>query len=502
MNGPRVVVVGGGLAGISAALSAADGGADVVLVERRSRLGGMTWSLERNGLWFDNGQHVFLRCCSSYRSFLDRIGSAGDVILQDRLAIPVLKPGSRTSWIRRSGLPAPLHLGPALALYRHLSARERLSAALASTALRKLSPYAPGLDATTFGEWLASHHQSAAAIEALWDLIAIPTLNLPASKASLALAVKVFRTGLFDEAGAGDIGWSAVPLVELHANPGLRALEKAGVEVMLGTRVHALDADGELSVRTSRGVLEADSVIVALPPEVAATLVAPEVLGDVSRLGASPIVNVHLVLDRRVTDMALAAAIGSPVQFVFDRTVSSGLAASIGGGEGQCLAVSLSAADDYIGVGTKRLVALFVEALERLFPAMSRARVRDALVTREPTATFRGVPGAQELRPATLTAVPGLFMAGAWCDTGWPATMEGAVRSGVDAACHALGRPRSTQPAGLASATGGPRGGTVKLVSKPAAASLALTPQNVPASQPDAVPIPVPRGRRIQEVTT
>ena len=418
---------------------------------------------------------MFLRCYSAYRTFLDRIGSTGDVAIQERMAIPVLRPRGRTSWIRRSALPAPLHLGPALARYSHLPVRERISAARASLALRKLEPHDRRLDDVTLGEWLALHNQKPAAIEALWDLIATPTLNLSASEASLALAVKVFRTGLLDRSDACDIGWSTVPLVDLHARRASRALEGAGVEVMLATRVEGLETRskvderrssvvctstegsenrlGELAVRTDRRLLEADAVVVAVPPGVAANLVGAEVLGEVGRLGSSAIVNVHLVLDRRITDLPMAAAIGSPVQFVFDRTVSSGLAGSEGSRGSQCLAISLSAADEYLRVKSKQLVARFIEALDELFPAMRGARVLDALVTREPAATFRGVPGTQELRPTTWTAVPGLFMAGAWCATGWPATMEGAVRSGVDAACHALGRPRTTERDRLEDAT-------------------------------------------------
>jgi uncharacterized protein with NAD-binding domain and iron-sulfur cluster len=157
----------------------------------------------------------------------------------------------------------------------------------------------------------------------------------------------------------------------------------------------------------------------------------------VSGLGRSPIVNVHLVLDRRVTDLELAAAVGSPVQFVFDRTVSSGART------GQVLVVSLSAAGAWIGARPDDLVRTFHAALGDLFPAARRAGLVDGVVSRERTATFRGVPGTARLRPGSLTRVPGLYVAGAWTDTGWPATMEGAVRSGASAAAAALARSAS-----------------------------------------------------------
>ena len=437
MSAPTVVVVGAGLAGISAALAAADAGAEVVLVERQNRIGGLTWSFRRRGLWFDNGQHVFLRCCTAYRGFLDRIGASGQTILQDRLDIPVLEPGGARATIARSPLPSPLHLGPSLARYRHLSLRDRIRLVRPALALRRLDLADPALDQVTFGAWLTRQGQSPEAIERLWNLIVLPTVNVPAGEASLALAAKVFRTGLLDRADAGDLGWSAVPLAELHAGNGGRALDDAGVETVLGCRVRSVvrEADGRLLVATPGRDLRAESVIVATPPEVAQAVLPPGVLQPIGGLGASPIVNVHLVLDRKVTDLPVAATVGSPAQFVFDRTESAGATT------GQVLAVSLSAADAYIGSRPEELIRTFAGAIGDLFPAARRAGLVDGVVSREHNATFRGRPGTAALRPPSLTGVDGLFLAGAWCDTGWPATMEGAVRSGVGAAALAVGSP-------------------------------------------------------------
>jgi squalene-associated FAD-dependent desaturase len=427
-----VVVIGGGLAGISAALTLADAGAEVTLLERRQRLGGLTWSFWRNGLSFDNGQHVFLRCCSAYLEFLERIEATDAVYLQPRLDIPVLSAKGTRSSIARSSLRAPLHLAPALARYRHLGIGERMRLAWPALALSRLDPSDPSLDSVTFGSWLSRHGQSDRAIERLWNLIALPTINVPAAEASLALAVKVFRTGLLDQADAGDVGWATVPLSELHGDRSARALDKAGVDVVLGARVQEVSArcDGGFDVVTDVRDQVADAVVVATPPEVAQRLVPDGVLpADVGLgLGQSPIVNVHLVLDRRVTDLSLAAVVDSPIQFIFDRTASSGLRT------GQCLSISLSAADDYIAQSSAQLVGMFFAALQTLLPIARTARLVDGVVTRERAATFRGTPGTAALRPASRTSVPGLFLAGAWCDTGWPATMEGAVQSGNSAA--------------------------------------------------------------------
>jgi squalene-associated FAD-dependent desaturase len=425
---------------MAAALACADGGAQVTLVERRRRLGGATWSFRHNGLWFDNGQHVFLRCCTAYRAFLERLGVADRVRLQPRLDVPVIAPGRGTARLRRSRLlPAPAHLGRSLLTYRHLGVRDRLRLGPAALALRRVDVDAAETDQQTFGDWLTRHRQSAAACAALWDLICRPTVNLPATEASLALAAMVFQTGLLTDAAAADIGWASVPLGELHGDAGGRLLEGAGVEVLAGAPAAAVDlppAGGTgFTVRVADTRRAADAVVVAVPHTAVAELV-PDlgVVADVGeRLGVSPIVNVHVVYDRRVTDLELAAGVGTDVQFVFDRTGSSGLEQG-----GQYLAVSLSAADRYMEWPTDDVKAAVVASLAELFPRARSARVVDALVSREPAATFRGGPGSGAARPQSTTAVPGLVLAGAWTATGWPATMEGAVRSGNAAARQAL----------------------------------------------------------------
>jgi squalene-associated FAD-dependent desaturase len=415
----KATVVGGGLAGLTAAIELADAGVEVTLHEARPRLGGATFSFERNGLWLDNGQHVALRCCTAYLSFLRRIGSDHLLPLQSRLRVPVLREGRTPASISRVGLPAPLHLAPSLLRYAPLSFGERLSAVRAAMALQKVDPDDPALDDMSFGDWLRAHGQSPAAIASLWNLIALPTINLPADEASLAAAVKVFRTGLLDDAGAADIGIPAAPFQKLHADPAQAAIEGAGGRVALSSAVQADDIDH---------LLAAGPVILAVPHHAAAEFVPV----DVDGLGESPIVNLHIHYDRRVLDEPLAAALDSPVQFVFDRTRASGAL------DGQLLAVSLSHAVDEIGASVASLRERYLPALERLLPAARGATVLDFAATHEPRATFRAAPGARRLRPGAPTETPGLYLAGAWTDTGWPATMEGAVRSGVAAAELAL----------------------------------------------------------------
>ncbi len=447
--GNQVVVVGGGLAGLAAGLACADAGARVTVLERRPRLGGATWSFEHRGLHFDNGQHVFMRCCTAYRGFLDRVGASDRVVLQDRLDVPVVAPGGRVAHLRRDGAPAPLHLARALLAYSHLSWRDRLGLGRAVLALRRLDPDDPALDRTTFGAWLDGAGQRQTAIENLWNLIALPTLNVDARDASLGLAAMVFQTGLLSDAAAADIGWARVPLAEVHAAPAAAALAARGAQVRTRARVDRIEttagaAGSDTPARVDAVVVDgerlpADAVVLAVPHDAAANLLPPGALPgrdaeDLLQLGVSPIVNVHLVYDRPVMDFPFAAGVGTPVQYVFDRTTSAGMDPR----DGQCLAISLSGADRFVGAPAPELVTELTAAVAELFPRARTARVVDSLVTREQAATFRARPGTRALRPGTRTDVAGLALAGAWTDTGWPATMEGAVRSGESAAREVL----------------------------------------------------------------
>ncbi|THA70979.1 FAD-dependent oxidoreductase [Streptomyces sp. A0958] len=443
----RAAVIGGGIAGVTAALRLADAGLDVTLLEGRPRLGGLAFSFRRGGLTVDNGQHVYLRCCTAYRWFLDRVDSARLAPLQNRLDVPVLdvgRPsGPRLGRLRRNALPVPLHLAAGLAGYPHLSLAERAGVARAALALGRLDPDDPALDEDDFGSWLARHGQSPRTIEALWDLVGVATLNATAPNSSLALAAKVFKTGLLSEPGAADIGWAAVPLGDIHDTMSRKALDSAGVRTELRTKAGALTRtdEGHWLVDTGAERIEAETVVLAVPQREAHDLLPAGALDAPDRLldiGTSPILNVHVVYDRKVLKRPFFAALGSPVQWVFDRTETSGLT-----GPGQYLAVSQSAAGDEIDLPVAELRARYLPELERLLPAARGAGIRDFFVTRERTATFAPAPGVGRLRPGTRTRAPGLFLAGAWTATGWPATMEGAVRSGAsaaDAALLALGR--------------------------------------------------------------
>ncbi|WP_455360209.1 hydroxysqualene dehydroxylase HpnE [Streptomyces sp. SYSU K21746] len=447
MRGTSAVVVGGGLAGVTAALALADAGLSVTLLEGRPRLGGLAFSFRRGELTVDNGQHVYLRCCTAYQWFLDRIDGAALAPLQDRLDVPVLDvahpTGPRLGRLRRTALPVPLHLAASLATYPHLSLAERAGVGRAALALKGLDPADPALDGIDFATWLGRHGQSRRTVEALWDLVGIATLNATAKDSSLGLAAMVFKTGLLSAPGAADIGWARVPLGDLHDTLARKALDSAGVRTAVRTRADSVSRteDGSWQVLAGGERITADTVVLAVPQREAHGLLPHRALDDPDKLldiGTAPILNVHVVYDRKVLRRPFFAALGTPVQWVFDRTEASGLR-----GGGQYLALSQSIAQNEIDDPVSVLRARYLPELERLLPAARGARVRDFFVTRERTATFAPTPGVGRLRPAARTRAPGLYLAGAWTATGWPATMESAVRSGIsaaDAALCALGR--------------------------------------------------------------
>jgi squalene-associated FAD-dependent desaturase len=432
----RAAVIGGGLAGITAAIALAQAEHEVTLLEAKPRLGGATMSFNRDGLVIDTGQHIFLRCCTAYRGLLDRLGMAVHAPIQPRFDVTVVSPEEKAA-LKRRRVPAPLHMLPALLGYPFLTWPQRARLSRAALAFRRLDENDPETDDARLGDWLAAHGQDERTRRVLWDLFSVSSLNVPGDDASLALAAVVVKTGLLGERDAADIGVPALSLGELHGTAAARLLDKLGATVRLQAKVAAVERAGEqFRVRLGDEDLLVDAVVLAVPHEQAARLIPAGALPEDtvdgwSGLGAAPIVNLHVIYDRKVMDVPFAAGVDSPVQWVFDRTRISGMHAR--GDAGQYLAISLSAADEYADTPVAELREQFVPALAALFPAARDATVTEFFVTREKRATFRQVPGTARLRPKAATSMDGLVLAGSWTDTGWPDTMEGAVRSGLSA---------------------------------------------------------------------
>jgi squalene-associated FAD-dependent desaturase len=408
----RVVVVGGGLAGLAAALELVDAGHEVALHEARPTLGGAVQTLpERDGdppPPPDNGQHIALGCFEAYRRFVARIGKEG-ALRREPLRLPVVDEFGRVSTI-----------GPGLRLlaYHHLPFAAKLRVARVTVRLRGLSPERHCDE--TFAELLRRLGQRQPEIDRFWDVFIRPALNLPAEKAGADYGIFTVKTALLGPRGASDLLLPAAPLGEMHGTAAGRALADSGADVRLESRVESLDE------------LDADAVVVALPPPEAARLLGEPDPG----LEDSPIVSVHLLFDRPLLGQPLAALLDSPAHWVFDRGALTGHQPP---DRGQYLTVVSSGVPELLDVRGRGLVDLMADALrERLGPA----ELMWSRISREPRATFAARPGTRRLRWTMETRRPNVTLAGAWLASDWPATMEAAVRSGV-AAAKAVERRRT-----------------------------------------------------------
>lgn len=521
MTGDRVVVVGGGLAGMAAAIDLAEGGVPVTLLESRPWLGGATWSFGRRGLTIDNGQHAFLRCFAAYRDLLARLGVGGGVHVQDRLDLTVLAE-DRAQRIRRSGWPAPLHLARTLASFRILSRAERLAVVPAVMTMWLNDLSGPGQGDGSVASWLSRHGQDTRSRTQFWEAFLVPILNATSKQADLGTAAAMINAALLSKRSHADIGITSVPLRDLHGGPASRLLARLGADVRVAASVTAIrrEPGGGYSVQigpeiaegqprqlsfgqSDHDVIKAAGVVLAVPAWSAAALVPPELSGEAAawnRLRPSPVVSIHVMYDSRVTELPFAVSTDSPLRWVADKTKSAGLHT------GQYLAASIPAADEYVDAPAARIRERFLPALEQLFPAAASAQVEDFFVTRERRATFRPVPESVGLRPDQETQLPGFALAGAWTKTGWPDTMEGAVRSGrlaAECVLRAIARAAAAEAraagpdARLPEPVGAMRTPLARRVSAPAAplklsvegrrrtpadVSVARPPEHVPAS--------------------
>lgn len=436
----RAVVVGGGLAGISAALGLADRGYRVTLIERHSDLGGLCRSVADETVGrVDTGQHVYLGCCTELEALLARL-RVRPALRQQRLELTVVD--HRTgAWrrLRAWPLPAPAHLVPVLLRWPGLSNSAAARATAVATALREGGS---GLDGVPARAWLQSLGQPEALIDLVWEPFLVSATNVALDRCSAEVAAFVIREGLISSPSGGALRVPGTDLTRWVDPPARAALVAAGVELWTDQRVTALARrDSGWEVETADGPrLDSEVVVLAVPAVTSLRLVAQvgepgPGLRAAAALPPSPIVNIHLFTDRPFLPGPVVVVPASPLQWLFDR---SAIDVEAGSSEFHT-AISISAAAQEVAAPEADLVASFWSLCQSTFPAAARARLRRARVTREANATFSPLPGSAMARPGPATAWPGLVLAGSWTDTGWPATMEGAVRSGRLAAAAAQG---------------------------------------------------------------
>ena len=412
---PRVAVVGAGLAGLTAGLELARRGWRVDLYERSRLLGGKATSFEVDGHEVDCGQHVVLACCTATLELIDELGLRDSLYVQPRFEVTVLSRKRPPARLRASSLPAPLHLMAGFARYPHLTTLDRIRVGRALVAAR--TDVAPKGD---MAAWLRRHHQSARALRAFWDPFLVPALNAPLDRVSAAMGLFVIRTAFLGDRDAARIAYLKVPLARLAEAAAARLDAVHLRQAVVG--VHR-EGDRITGVKLSGGAGAAcDACVIAVPPQrLNAMLDDAPALGvtGLDAFEAMPIVDVHLWYDRPVLGCDFAALLDSPVQWVFEKAPGY-------------VCCSLSAADDLVQRPERELVELGRSELASVLPQAARARLLRGAATRDPDATFIPAPGVR--RPGPDTALSNLVIAGAWTDTGWPATIESAVRSGRSAA--------------------------------------------------------------------
>jgi zeta-carotene desaturase len=436
-----VIIIGAGLSGLSTAADLASRGFSVLVLERNQHLGGRAYSFidEETGEEIDNGQHLMMGCYHETRWLLRTIGSDHLADLQPNLHIEFRHPESGSSSFSCPSLPGPLHLLAGLLRLKSLSFPDRLKLLRVGLELHK-SPETiePLIASFTVHQWLDSLGQSDANKKYLWDIIAVGSLNGDPKVVSAVLFYRVLRAAFLGGRANSSFLIPRVGLSRLFDEPVLRYIASNNGEVLRGCAVERLITEGARvkSVHCSDGVNRQASAFVSAVPWYALPNLLPPNEPSVraaNQLTAAGILSIHLWFDGTVMEEDFVALLDSTVQWVFNRSIIQGASAS----SGQSLALTVSDADHLVEKEADELVALAVEDLRRVFPRVGMARVVRSVVLKEKRATFSQRPDIEPLRPPCTTSMENLFLAGDWTNTGYPATIEGAVISGRKAAAAA-----------------------------------------------------------------
>jgi squalene-associated FAD-dependent desaturase len=430
---PSVLIVGGGLAGLAAATALAPRGLRVTLVEARDRLGGRASSFAdaASGQLVDNCQHVSMGCCTNFAHFCRTVGVAH--LLQTQPCLYFLTPDRRLSRFRADPWPAPFHLARSFLAAHYLNAADKLRIAWGLAWLAKGRKGEE--DDPPFMDWLKRHGQTPRTVERFWSVVLTSALNETPERVGLRYARKVFLDGFLRHPRGFEVELPSVPLGRFYGDALRGWLEGRGVRLLFNTAVKefAITEGRVVRAELRQGPpLEADWYVAAVPFDrlpgllPAAAVEGNACFANLRQLEKSPITSVHLWYDRPVMRLPHAVLVGGVGQWVFNR-------GAVADGE-YYLQVVVSASRQFRGLGSAEIQRRITEELATLFPAAHpKALVRARVVT-EHAATFSAVPGVDRWRPGQETPIPNLLLAGDWTATGWPATMEGAVRSGYLAA--------------------------------------------------------------------
>jgi squalene-associated FAD-dependent desaturase len=429
----KVAVIGGGLAGLASAVALGSAGFEVELFEARNFLGGRATSWPVGGEdaeMIDNCQHVLLRCCVNLLDLYRRLGVEEKIRFYREFHF--VEPGGRSSILKRGMLPPPAHfLGSFLSL-KFLNFSDKIAIARAINAIPRERRTRADLDRISMLDWLREKRQTKTAIERYWRQVLVSAVNEELDRMAAAHGFQVFWLGMIARADSYEMGIPDVPLRDLYDE---RSLARAGaVRIRHRAAVTAIETSGEMvkAIHTSGDRNEADFYVSALPFERLQPLL-PDLPVEWTAFEHSPITGVHLWFDRPVTELANATLLDRTIQWMFNKS------------EGRYIQVVVSASRSLLDTPRNEIIDLAVRELAEFFPLVREAKLEKAQVIKEVRATFSARPGLEELRPHAATPLRNFFLAGDWTRTGWPATMEGAVRSGylaAEAVTSAAGMPR------------------------------------------------------------
>ena len=426
------MILGGGLAGLACAAALGGDGFDVDVLEARPFFGGRatSWPVagDDSGELIDNCQHVLLRCCHNLMDFYGRLGVAGEV--QFYREFYFIEPGGRVSTLKAAPLPSPLHFSFSFPWMACFDAADKVAIARAMLAIGR-DRHRPDLDRITMLDWLREKRQTPRAIERFWRQVLVSAVNEELDRMAALHGLQVFWLGMLAERDAYEMGIPRVPLRDLYREEAWNGLGRVHLHGRSAVSQIVIEAGRVCEVITADGARQADAYVSALPFE-RVPAVAPELRLDITPFEHSPITGIHLWFDRPVTDLPHATLLDRTIQWMFNKS------------EGRYVQLVVSASRSLTAMPRGELLELALREMREFFPKVRDARLERSHVVKEVRATFSARPGLEALRPVAATAVENLFLAGDWTRSGWPATMEGAVRSGylaAEAVSAKLGRP-------------------------------------------------------------
>jgi len=442
---PTVIVMGGGVAGIATAIFLREFGFQVTLVEGRKFLGGRAFSFVRKGssVPIDNGQHIILGCCEYFLNFIQKIDSLCHWNFQSRLNIPIRNKNGKRWYLKTSFLPYPLHFFSSLLKYRMISFWDKINITRAIL-ISKFTDVTNmnNLD-MSFYDWLKNHHQSERAIKNFWEFLIKPVVNDNLHNVDASVGLMFVNVGLLGSKDSAKIACSTKGLTESIGKPSEDYLKRLGCDIHFGSFVKYLDlSDGQISsVHLNSGeILQSSLVVSALPFDSLMNVLSRSniplhnLFHLMQKFTYSPIMNVYLWYDRPIMNEQFCMVLDSPLEWVFNRSSILNVNAECGNhdndsNKGYCICISVSAAREYMDWTKQDIIEFFSDEIDLVFYGANEAKILDALVVKQPSATICCLPGINRKRPSNGTPIKNFFIAGDWSDTGWPSTMEGAVRS-------------------------------------------------------------------------